>query len=118
MKRFYIVVVSILMSLFILVGCSKAPSIEGTYSSKIILVETLYTFDSEFNVNASIFAGGFEIFDCDGTYSINEEETEITLQFESIDDSNRENVLNGTYTFTRGDGYIQIGKQKLNKMSE
>lgn len=118
MKRVYVFALSLLMSVFVLVGCSKAPSLEGTYTSKVILVETLYTFDKDFTVNASIFAGGFEIYDCNGTYTINEDETEITLKFESVEDSNSENVLNGTYTFSKGDGYIQIGKQKLNKMND
>ena len=27
-------------------------------------------------------------------------------------------IIDGTYTFSRGDGYIQIGKQKLNKMND
>lgn len=102
----------------VLVGCSSAPSLEGNYNAQGFLMETMYTFDKDFNVNASIYAGGYEVFNCDGTYSINEDETEITLSFESTSDSNGKNLLNGTYTFTKGEGFIQIGKQKLNKMSE
>ena len=94
-------------------GESKPPQLSGTYCTTSYGTTMSYSFDED-TVTVQYFTMGYEVAAYEGTYAINDGETQITLVF---DPAQMENAvlpagltsLGGVFTFQRGEGYIVIG---------
>lgn len=94
-------------------GKSKPPQLSGTYCTTSYGTTMSYTFDKD-TVTVQYFTMGYEVVSYEGTYAINDGETQIILAF---DPAQMENAvlptglasLGGAFTFQRGEGYIVIG---------
>ncbi len=116
--------VLLLLALMLITACGpKAPVLEGRYVSSTRVAETNYEFKKDGSVTVKIVTGGKVVMEEAGTYAINEEGTEITFTFPdtqvdlgifSIDMPNP----SGTYTYTEGDGYIQVGSTMYEKATK
>ncbi len=92
-------------------------TISGTYSLESFGVIMSYTF-SEDGVTAQFFMAGYEIGRYEGTYSLNDDRTQITLSFDPAPAGNHVELpsgllsLGGTFSFREEDDYIVIGQIK------
>ena len=111
----------ILIVVLSLCGCSSKTTLDGVYKADTFASEVTYEFDKDMNVKFKFIIGGYVAISKRGTYEINEEQTEITITFiESDSDVNMlpdsMTSLGGSFTFDKGDGYIQIGDMQYNKV--
>lgn len=119
-----VALLSLLMVLVMvaLTGCGpKKHYLNGSYEADFVIVKTQYEFTKDSQVTVKVVMGSLVLLTETGTYEFNEDQTEITMTF----DPNKlsgitggENVMNGTYSYTEGEGYIQIGKVQYSKMTE
>lgn len=123
MKRMISAVLAVLMLTVLLTACSGGNKLSGSYKASGMLTETTYTFAKDGSVTVRFTAANQVIIDnAKGTYSINEDGTQITLTLpESTKDLGALAVtiptLSGDFAFSKGDGYIQIGSTQYNKAS-
>lgn len=110
------------LSLAGLTACgSSAPSLSGTYSVETFGTAMTYTFDGD-SVTAQLFMGGYEIGRYEGTYSLNDDETQITLSFDPEQMPNSAVLpagltsLGGTFTFQQGESYVMIGQVRYDQV--
>lgn len=123
MKKTTCLAALILVAALILSACgSKAPSLSGRYSASGFLSDTVYEFSKEGTVTFKVIAAGYVAVTLDGTYSLNESGSEITLTFDeantdfgSLLDSS--NAISGTFTFSKGENYIQIGNTQYSAVN-
>lgn len=99
---------------------NSAPSLSGTYSAETFGTTMTYTFDGD-SVTAQFFMGGYEIGRYEGTYSLNDDETQITLSFDPEQMPNGADLpagltsLGGTFTFQQGENYVMIGQVRYDR---
>lgn len=117
LKRFA-VLFPLCLCLTVLSACgSSRHELSGTYSATTFNVTQSYTFGNK-AVTVQFFIMGFEVGRFEGTYTLNEEETQITLTFDSNQFPSNPSfpseftTSGGTFTFQRGDGYILIGPMR------
>ena len=106
---------ALLFAVILLATACGAKTLSGRYSSSSFIAETVYDFEKEGKVTFKLVTGGYVAVTLEGTYALNESGTEITLTFNeastdfgSLLDSSA--ALSGTFTFSQGDRYIQIGE--------
>lgn len=110
MKKFLCVALVVVMMLS-LVACGN--KLSGTYKSEGLLESYVsYTFKGS-KVTVDTYVVGSKVLTVTGTYKIDGDE--ITLTYDSKDAEGNKDVVSGTQTFEKGDGYIKIGILKLNK---
>ena len=114
MKKNCALIGILLAAVLLLAACGKAPTLSGRYSNSGFLAETVYEFDKDGTVSFKLVTGGYVAATLDGTYAINESGTEITLTFNEANTDfgsllNSSTGISGTFSFSRGDGTIQIG---------
>ena len=104
-----------------LAACGSSPaSLSGTYSAETFGTTMTYTFDED-SVTAQFFMGGYEIGRYEGTYSLNDDETQITLSFAPEQMPNGADLpagltsLGGTFTFQQGEDYVMIGQMRYDR---
>ena len=105
-----------------LCGCSSKPTLDGVYKAEMFASEVTYEFDKEMNVKFKFIIGGYVAISKTGTYEISEDETQITLKFEESESDvnmlpDSMTSLGGSFTFSKGDGYVQIGDMQYNKVT-
>lgn len=123
MKKKLVVLGMVLLLTLALAACGKAPSLSGRYVSSAVLVETNLEFAEDGSVTLKYVTAGYVALTETGTYSINEETSEITLSFPGLTESIGNLTftigdVNGTYAFTEGEGYIQIGSVQYEKVTD
>lgn len=102
---------------------NSAPSLSGTYSAETFGTTMTYTFDGD-SVTAQFFMGGYEIGRYEGTYSLNDDETQITLSFDPEQMPNGADLpagltsLGGTFTFQQGENYVMIGQVRYDRAED
>lgn len=101
---------SVLVVMAVLAGCAK--TLSGTYKAETLGTGASYTFDGK-NVTVDVLVLGTVATTLKGTYSI--EEGKITLTFGDTD-SEEAKTYGGTYSFTEGEDYIQIGMIQYNRV--
>ncbi|MBQ4382300.1 MAG: hypothetical protein II794_06145 [Oscillospiraceae bacterium] len=110
----------VLVLVLSLAACGGHTVPAGKYSHSGILSETLLTFSGN-KVTADIFIAGTKVLTQSGTYSLNDEETEITITMGETDDSKdgakEANALNGTfrYSYDKDAGTVKIGSTTYTK---
>ncbi len=110
MKKLLCAILIVVMMLS-LVACSMRLS--GTYKATSILGETSYEFKGK-DVTVTTYAMGIKILELKGTYEINSDGDEITITYATEEEvEENEDVLSGTQTFKKGDGFIEIGGRKF-----
>lgn len=109
------------LSLTGLAACgNSATPLSGTYSAETFGTAMTYTFDGD-SVTAQFFMGGYEIGRYEGTYSLNNDETQITLSFDPEQMPNGADLpagltsLGGTFTFQQGENYVMIGQVRYDR---
>ena len=109
MKRILCIALVAVM-LVSLVACGG--KLSGTYKTEDILGSYVsYTFKGS-KVIVETYVLGTKALKVTGSYKI--DGNEITLTYDSKDAEGEKNVVSGTQTFEKGDGYIKIGVLKLN----
>lgn len=110
------------LSLAGLAACGSSPTfLSGTYSADSYGMTMAYTFEEE-NVTIQFFMGGYEIGCYEGTYSLNDDETQITLSFDPDQMPNGAALsagltsLGGTFTFQQGESYVIIGQVRYDRV--
>lgn len=102
-----VLVVVLLLSL---AACGS--KLSGTYKTKEIAgTYTSYTFKGS-KLTVEVFVLGQKTLTAEGTYKIDGDEITITYKGDSKDNKD---VLSGTQSFEKGDGYIKIGILTLDK---
>ena len=115
--------VTICVMLLFLTACSdKQTQLEGTYTANLYGTGISYTFSGD-TVTADCTIIGFDVMHYDGTYSLNEEQQQITLNFDLnqtnyVDAEKNMISLGGTFEFQRGEDYIIIGNVKYQKNAD
>lgn len=109
----------VFMFLCSLTACAGGKEISGTYSATVYASTIRYTFEKDM-VTVQVFLGGFQVSRYEGTYTINDEENQITLSFdtEHTEDAALSpglTSLGGTFTFERGERYIVIGAVRYDR---
>ena len=103
-------VVIVMMSL---VACGM--KLKGEYRTEEAFGSYVsYTFSGN-KVTVKTFVVGVKALELEGTYEINKDGNEITITYDGDDKAeDNEDVVSGTQSFEKGDGYIKIGSLKLN----
>ena len=115
-KVISLVAAMLIVASLVLTLASCAPKISGTYySGDRDLTQTYVQFKfSGSKVTIESFAAGVKVLDCDGTYTLNDDKTQITIEIE--DNSNdAAKSYSGDFSFEQGDDYIKIGIIKYKK---
>lgn len=121
MKKKSMLLSILLVAIMLLAACgSKTPVLQGRYVAESKIMETNYEFSKDGSVTVKLITGGYVAVEETGTYSINEEETEITMDFPEIKAdlgilSFTMPDLDGTFEFSQGEGYIKIGSMQYEK---
>ena len=112
MKKILCAVLVVIMMLS-LVACGM--KLKGEYRTEEVFGSYVsYTFSGN-KVTVKTYVVGVKAVELEGTYEINKDGNEITITYENGDEAeDNENVVSGTQTFEKGDGYIKIGALKLN----
>ena len=121
MKKIIALILSLVVCLSVLAACGpKEPPLSGRYEMRGFASQTSYEFAEDKTVVFKVVVAGYVVVSQSGTYQINEDATEITLDFSSGETEGDStylptDMLNGTFTFSQGEEYIQIGNMQLNK---
>lgn len=108
MKKLMCAVLVVVMVLS-LAACGN--KLKGTYKTEEVFGSYVsYTFDGN-KVTVTTYVLGTKALELEGTYEINKDGDEITITYS--DAENTDDVISGTQTFEKGDGYIKIGTTKL-----
>ncbi len=112
MKKILCAALVVIMMLS-LVACGM--KLKGEYRTEEVFGSYVsYTFSGN-KVTVKTYVVGVKAVELEGTYEINKDGNEITITYENGDEAeDNENVVSGTQTFEKGDGYIKIGALKLN----
>lgn len=125
MKKKSMLLSVLLVAVMLLAACgSKTPVLQGRYVASSKILETNYEFSKDGSVTVKLITGGYVAIEETGTYAINEEGTEITMDFP--DDATADlgilsfsvPDLDGTFTFSEGEGYIKIGSMQYEKVEK
>ena len=118
-----------LLSLLLLVtmvlsiaGCG-APKLEGTYTADMILAKVTYEFEKDYSVTCELKMASVVVFSQEGTYTINDDETEITFDFNETTEEADEvpkgmDILSGTFSYKKGETSVTINDVEYEKKSE
>lgn len=122
MKKRLVSLLLVMVLVLSMIGCG-APKLSGTYSTDMLLSEVTYEFTEDGNVHFELAMGSIVLLSKDGTYSINDEGTEITFKFGETTEENDDlpkgmDALSGTYEFTDADTSIIINSTAYKKVSE
>ena len=123
MKKLLCVLLAVLMTAGLLSACGSGNTLSGRYRASAMMTETTYTFSKDGSVTVRLTAASQVILDdLKGSYSFNEEGTEITLTLPEDTKtlgalSFTLPTLSGTFPFAKGAGYIQIASTQYNKVS-
>lgn len=117
MTNFRKAAAGILLFLFfpVMAACAGPEPLSGTYSASYYGTGITYFFSDEI-VSVRYLVGGYEIGRFEGTYSLNDDRTQITLTFDADQMTTGNSLptgltsLGGTFEFQQGDGYIVIGQ--------
>lgn len=122
-----ILIITIILALF-LTSCETVnaePPLSGSFGREYYSTKTVYTFYDENAVSATYYAAGFEVYSYEGTFTLNEEENEIVLSFPIGDGQTGSGFPGGgattvsrTYAFEKGEGYIIIGTDRYEAVTE
>lgn len=108
MKKLLCAVLVVVMVLS-LVACGN--KLKGTYKTEEVFGSYVsYTFDGS-KVTVKTYVLGTKALEFEGTYEINKDGDEITITYGDAEET--DDVISGTQTFEKGDGYIKIGTTKL-----
>jgi len=122
MKKKLLSILLVMVLVLSLAGCG-APKLSGTYSTDMLLSEVTYEFTEDGNVHFELSMGNITLLSKDGTYSINDEGTEITFKFGETSEESKDlpkgmDKLSGTFEFTDADTSIIINSTAYKKISE
>lgn len=121
MKKFIAGLLAALMLITLLTACGSGPKLSGTYRADGLFTETTYTFSEDGSVTVRLTSGSKVLIEgAKGTYSFNADGSKITLTLpEATKDLGNLSFtipeLSGTFAFSKGEDYIQIGKTQYNK---
>ena len=122
MKKLCALIAAVLMLAMVLSACGKSVKLEGTYSADYLAAELRYSFDKDESVKAKIIVLGFVAWEGEGTYAVSEEGDTIELSFSDAAEAEdalpgMDDVLNGSFTFSRDEDSIFIGNLQYSKVS-
>ena len=108
MKKILCAVLVVIMVLS-LAACGN--KLKGTYKTEETWGSYVsYTFDGN-EVTVKTYVAGVKLLELEGTYEINKDADEITITYG--DEQESDDIISGTQSFEKGDGYIKIGTTKL-----